>query len=531
MAQNVRVIPCDICDGTDDVNSFCVNCKQNYCDNCKKGHLRSASSKHHKFLSIGDGLLASKRQGDTCTEHNDQVLFFCKTCGKATCSACVTGKHKKHDFDLISQMVSGMREKLEKTAAYKENEIENVCEQINSATITSRYTENAEKNISIIKETVEDWIEGLHTVNKELIKQEQKEAEEGMKHSERDARISEEIINQCLNELHDVKVKLRICSDAALIQHESEISGQLAAIAVPSSPIYNKPLPIINMRKPTTDSIRAILEIQKVLPQQATPKIGVAYVPPKLLDNLQVISRFKLPGSVFDIATLPGSMAWITIRYQTMLVDINGKILVQTKSRIRSAVAALSNGDVLFTSSDNVISRIDQTGKVSVFSDIRSYVSAILTMNNDVFVAVEDKIFKLDHTGRKQTTLNCNVVALTSMPGGEVAAIDGKERMMMIQVSDCRVMYKDKDVSIGSREVPAGTAFTADQHGRIIRGHASGKTIHVFQVEGENVTRLKDYNVDMLGYGLYSVDTDDSGNLWIGTIRGGVIIAKYCQSE
>ena len=47
-------------------------------------------------------------------------------------------------------------------------------------------------------------------------------------------------------------------------------------------------------------------------------------------------------------------------------------------------------------------------------------------------------------------------------------------------------------------------------------------------MEGEKVTRLKDYSVDIDYMGVYAVDTDEFGHLWIGTGFGEVIIANYC---
>ena len=536
MAQNARVIPCDICDTTDDVNSFCVNCKQNHCDNCKKGHLRSASSKYHKFVSIGDGLLASQRCGDTCIEHIEQVQFFCKTCGKATCSVCGTDKHRKHDFGLINQMASGVRDKFEKATAMKEEEIENISQQISSSTVIAKYTENSQKNISTIKQTADDWMKGIRAVEKELIDREQREASDGIQRDELHIAKTEKEKNHCIKEIHDVKAKLRTCSDATLLQQTHDISRQLAAIVIPSPPNFGHVLPIISLRRPTPDAIRAMLEIQRTPTTSGSEKTAIS-VPPKLLDSLQEINRFSLAFNVFDIATIPDSRAWIVVYCDIMLVDINGQNLVRIKSRMREcgAVAALSNGGALYTPSDNVIRCINQDGKVSAFNDLKSYVNDILVVNDDVFVATKDKTHVLNNKGIKIKALDCNISALTSLPDGKVATIDGKENMMVIRASDCKVLNKDIDITIGRKRAPAITAFTGDQHGRIIRGDSEGNTIHVFEVEGEKATRLKDYSVD-LPYHSYAncicaVKTDNSGNLWIGTSGGEVIVTQYYQSE
>ena len=214
-----------------------------------------------------------------------------------------------------------------------------------------------------------------------------------------------------------------------------------------------------------------------------------------------------------------------------MLVYINGKILVQIKSRMCGKVAALSNGDALYTPSYNVISRIDQNGKVSDYIDLASYVNDILTVNDVVFIATESNILKLDYNGRTIYTVDYNGVALTSIPKGQVVVFDGKDKIMVIQASDCRVVYKDIDVTTGCETFPKAPAFTADHYKRIIRGNAYGTTIHVFHIEGDKVTRLRDYNVNIRSIGIFAVHIDDAGNLWIGTHSGEVIVTKYCQSD
>ena len=284
MAQDVRTIPCDICNTADDVNSFCVNCKQNYCDNCKKGHLRSTLSKKHKFISIGDGLLASKRLEDVCTEHNEQVEFFCRTCRKTTCSVCVTNTHKKHDFCLIAQMAADIRDQLEKVAAGKAEEIENAIQQLNSSTISARYKENSEKNISIIKDTIEDWKKCIEAVEKELIDQEQQQVEDEVKRDELRAKTSEEWNKQCQKLLHDVKAKLRTSSDAALLEHEVEISTKLAAIVVQDSSKSEQSLPSIRLQRPSQDAIRIMLGIER--------KSSISSLQTEIIEVVQDNSRF-----------------------------------------------------------------------------------------------------------------------------------------------------------------------------------------------------------------------------------------------
>ena len=128
--------------------------------------------------------------------------------------------------------------------------------------------------------------------------------------------------------------------------------------------------------------------------------------------------------------------------------------------------------------------------------DFKAYINDILTMEDDVFVATNGKILKLDYKGLILKTLDFNADALALLPGGKVAAMDG-EKMMLIQANDCRLLNKDIDVAIGSKYIPACTSFTADNCGRIIRGHGGGTKIHVFQMDGKKVAKVKEYSVDM----------------------------------
>ena len=251
---------------------------------------------------------------------------------------------------------------------------------------------------------------------------------------------------------------------------------------------------------------------------------------PELLECLHEIKR--LPFEVYGISTIPGQKAWIVTYERIMLVDINSKILVQQECYKYSVVSALSNGEALYTSSNSGISRIDHTGKVCAFIDIEPVVNDILAVNDSVFVSTRETILKLDHEGKKIHTIECVNAILALMLYGEVAAINSDEKMMVIRASDCVVLKKDIDITFGCSAGNARTTLTVDRHGRIIIGNTCWNTLHVFEVVGETVTRLKDYTVESdYNRGVYAVDTDEVGNLWIGAGTGEIIVTKYCQTD
>ena len=98
----------------------------------------------------------------------------------------------------------------------------------------------------------------------------------------------------------------------------------------------------------------------------------------------------------------------------------------------------MSNGNALYRSSYTGISRIHQTRKVSAFIDIETVPNDILAVYDGVFVSTCDSILKLDHEGKKIHTIECEYAVLALMLYGEVAAINGDEKMMVIRTSDCK---------------------------------------------------------------------------------------------
>ena len=205
--------------------------------------------------------------------------------------------------------------------------------------------------------------------------------------------------------------------------------------------------------------------------------------------------------------------------------------MLQKDSRFASQVAALPNGDALYSPLTNVVSRIEKTGKVSVFIDLKLEVRDIRVMHDDVFVLTFDKIFKLDKNGRKMKSLHvCDVVAFTFLPDGKIAAIDRNSKMQVMQANDFRILNKDLKIGISRKTTdPSRTAITADKYSRIIRAHSAN--ICIIELRANKAKPLEGYGFQYHGGIICAVDIDDSGNLWIGRGCGEVIVTKYYQSD
>ena len=557
MAQNVQEVPCDICDTTEDVNSFCANCKQNFCDGCKKGHLRTASSKHHKFLPIGDSLVASSRVSDICTDHKEQKQFYCGTCSKTACSECLAKYHQKHEFNVINELATNIRKDITNKLSEKERDIDTLSQNIeNCPSEIESIKCDSKKLKSVISTTIKEWIDKFKLIEQELLQDVDSAMTEGIMRLEKATGELESNKTKNLQSVFHIQAKLRTCSDVALTEQSSEILGQINAIQVLTPSIAIPRLPALTLRNSNVDDARKMLGLPDNKNHQNTASgqhTGQLQRPDKgiqikgegnrqmdekkqvLCNKLSVIShhRFTL-DYVYYIATLPASNAWVATTCSINLVSDTGKVLVSSDTVRQSgtSVAAMPNGDALYASSNTVISRIDQTGNVTLFRDIKpDIINDIATSKcrDIVYVATKDTILKLSHDAQVIGRINHGAVALTQLSNGDIVTVTADGDMLVHSPDKTRSVLSRLE---GVRYYRFTTPLTSDRHGRIISANPNGKDVYVFDIDNDTAIPRRTYTVDIrLKYsvGILSVHVDDKNRLWIGTASGDVLIARYTE--
>ena len=564
MAQNVQEVPCDICDTTDDVNSFCANCKQNFCDGCKKGHLRTASSKHHKFLSIGDSLVASSHVSDICTDHKEQKQFYCRTCSKTACPECLAKHHQKHEFSVVNTFAASIRQDIIDKLSEKEREIDTLSHTIGtcpSEIETFKFESRQVK--AAITTSIKGWIDDLKSFEEELHQNIEDATTEGIMRLEKKAGELESNKVKNLQFVFDIQAKLRTCSDVALIEQSSEILEQINEIQVLSSSLAKSKLPAVPLRSSHVNDVKKMLgfpdnkthqvassnqrkvELQrsdKGMQNKGTCNRNMDEVKPTLSDKLTALMKFMMTHKskveyVYGIATLPASKAWIATSFSIKLVSDTGKVLVSSNAvrKHGTSVAAMPNGDALYAASDTVIKRINQTGNVTVFHDIKPDVINDIAKSNVrdiVYVATAKNILKLSYDAQIVDRINQEAVALTELSNGDIITVTVDGDMVVHRPNKSNHVFCNL---LRLESVPNNrftTSLTSDKHGRIIRANSNGKDVYVFDMYNDVVFLHCTYTVDIrlkYGVGILSVHVDDKNRLWIGTASGDVLIARYTE--
>lgn len=98
-------IPCELCEGSFQIQWKCLDCKLLLCSKCKENiHPRIKLADKHKILKIKD--ITSDDLEDkldlasvTCNVHDDKLCcLYCADCDEAICLLCITQTHTKHSM-------------------------------------------------------------------------------------------------------------------------------------------------------------------------------------------------------------------------------------------------------------------------------------------------------------------------------------------------------------------------------------------------------------------------------------------------
>ena len=114
---------CGLCVREDTaVTVLCLNCGTFLCSYCCDDHKYRKEYQSHKVVPLDE--LKSKQKAPTikakavlCQEHVHEKLelqFYCETCSQLTCQYCIMKNHIEHDHDMVKEMASKHRERVDK---------------------------------------------------------------------------------------------------------------------------------------------------------------------------------------------------------------------------------------------------------------------------------------------------------------------------------------------------------------------------------------------------------------------------------
>ena len=142
------IVICDQCEGTKNVNSYCLDCKANICDDCKVKRLH----REHQLLPRTDKRVtrARKLAKRHCQKHpGNHYVTFCKQCNDPCCPICISGNHQRHSFCDIEDAATEAKSNLKTYIDTLESETLPIAKGIHSTIIFNidEYNDSNDKAI------------------------------------------------------------------------------------------------------------------------------------------------------------------------------------------------------------------------------------------------------------------------------------------------------------------------------------------------------------------------------------------------
>lgn len=144
-ASGQTVVLCEACgfgnDGetkSEDVENFCVECRQKMCAKCCTMHKQFAICRTHKIVPLKPGDDSSikdllKERTSPCEVHpNERVQLYCLGCKSAICLLCYALKHNGHNCESIEAVAERERQCIDQELEVVSKRIEEIKKLENS---------------------------------------------------------------------------------------------------------------------------------------------------------------------------------------------------------------------------------------------------------------------------------------------------------------------------------------------------------------------------------------------------------------
>ena len=107
---------CSLCDSPKAI-IFCIECDVIMCKLCSGYHMKMPLSRNHKTNQISELLkgelnVGRAKSASTCSRHDEQLKFYCKTCFMPICADCTVLDHNKadgHDCVYLKEIMPQLR--------------------------------------------------------------------------------------------------------------------------------------------------------------------------------------------------------------------------------------------------------------------------------------------------------------------------------------------------------------------------------------------------------------------------------------
>ena len=155
-ANGGEILKCDQCVRGITVEVFCLDCALYLCSYCHEHHKFDKQSHQHNTIPLSDvsqdTVLKPKAVTMLCSEHDNELKYYCESCKELVCLYCTTKKHDTHEHEIVKKVVGKHRKNLDDAVAP-------INKIIDSLLQAHQQVDNIVKEIDVQYETVSKEIE------------------------------------------------------------------------------------------------------------------------------------------------------------------------------------------------------------------------------------------------------------------------------------------------------------------------------------------------------------------------------------
>ena len=230
--------PCSLCDGEEDVNSFCKECHQYLCDRCKRLHSKSPYLQNHHLIPYTEGYKIKGGHDVVCNDHNERFTVFCKTCCRHICAKCLTSQeHKGHEYIDIHTYAQNVTDRIQRKITEKISKNDSLSDETKKVGERNKGAmQQCENDIQAVKMNVKALMNEASKIEKEMTDALNKRKEEI---GEEDRKIKDKIASMTSSNQHritDISNDLQRQSDISIVNYEKEAIAALQQIQFSNLP-------------------------------------------------------------------------------------------------------------------------------------------------------------------------------------------------------------------------------------------------------------------------------------------------------
>ncbi|KAK3083506.1 hypothetical protein FSP39_024389 [Pinctada imbricata] len=554
------MVECGICGGTFNIDWFCKTCGGSLCDTCYQAHRRASLFRNHIVVLRTEDVIrfhGPTKISEFCRIHpTKEISTYCNDCKIPCCVLCMTEKHQRHSFSPIEDKYLAAERSLHQYAKEVRTDVKPCLDAMKESLKQrleklDKQIENEKDEINAFRHTLKQKVDE----SSDLLLKELDQAKQDFRTIEKDLDSSQQKLYQLMKDIENMigEGKLNI------IKYSPPNRTSL---------IPKFPLPVLKLPRfePVSDLIGliqnkiGIIEYHEQISDNdeliasSNPSLDINISEQKSLNRVKGIGKsdievtkvksFKCEITVTSLAAASNNSACVMYcDSNTMyLYDSNGDMVrpveIKNSQGINDMVITRS-GDMIVTCQDKTLRRVSVGGGVSTLIKTRVIPYGVCLTDKEEVVAciysrshvavyspdVRSKLREIRGVDSQGTPLITHPYRVVCN-GKDLYVVNESSNVVCVDESDnVKWVYEGKQAKMKETFHPSG--ICVDKYHNLLVTDYYNNCVYYIDREGGLIQVILTQEQTGLRRPWGICIDDEIGQVWVGSLGGDVVIAKY----